>query len=130
MIFCTLGNTNIKNMKKKPATKKVNENENKSMFRQAGEMIGTLGAQIIQAKDSLVDFVSDEVVVAKKATDKMANKVKKVFKKKPLKKAVKKVVKKAKKTVKKVPLKKPAKKIAKKSIKNAKKPLPPKKKKS
>ena len=130
MIFCILGNTNINIMKKKTVTSKVNENENKSMFRQAGEMIGTIGAHIMLAKDSIIDFVSDEAVVAKKATDKMAKKVKKAFKKTPIKKAGKQVVKKAKKTVKKVPLKKPVKKIAKKTVKFSKKVLSPKKKKS
>jgi hypothetical protein len=70
--------------------KSISENENsaesdKSVFRQAGELIGTIGAQIANGTGKVVDFVSDEATIVKKAIKKKLAK-KNTPKKKPVKK--------------------------------------------
>jgi hypothetical protein len=100
-------------MKKNAAVKAGMNSDDKSIFRQAGEMIGGIGARIVHAKDNIVGFVSDEYVEAKKVTKKIAGKVKKVAKK-PVKKVTKKTAK-AKKSAKKVLRKKSTNKAVKKS---------------
>ena len=67
-------------MKKKSAAKKqqiagINE---KTVYRQAGELIGTIGAHIALGTGRVVNFVSDEVTIVKKAIKK------KLAKKSPL----------------------------------------------
>jgi hypothetical protein len=106
-------------MKKKAVSTEVSVKENKSIFRQAGEMIGSIGAHIVQAKDNVVEYVSDEVGIAKKTTGIISKKIKKAFKKNPLVKAEEKVAKKVKKAVKKSPLKKQMKKTIKKAVKTS-----------
>jgi hypothetical protein len=78
-------------MKKKAPAQKTQNAEDKSLLKQAGEVIGSVGDHIVQAKDSVVDFVADEVVVVKKTARKIARKVKKAVKKTPANKIVKKV---------------------------------------
>ena len=57
----------------------------KSVFHQAGELIGTIGAQIANGTGKVVDFVSDEATIVKKAIKKKLAK-KNTPKKKPVKK--------------------------------------------
>jgi hypothetical protein len=114
-------------MKKKSTSEDVNqsESEDKSVFRQAGELIGSIGAHIVQGKDKVMDFMSDEVTIVKKAIKKKLAK-KSLPKKKAKTKVTKKIVKKTarklapKKTAKKRPTKfvRKAKKAAKKSASN------------
>jgi hypothetical protein len=57
----------------KKETHSENENSSasdKSVFRQAGELIGTIGAQIANGTGKVVDFVSDEANIVKKAIKK------------------------------------------------------------
>ena len=102
--------------------KSISENENhaesdKSVFRQAGELIGTIGAQIANGTGKVVDFVSDEATIVKKAIKKKLAK-KTIPKKKQTKKASSVP---AKKSVKKKATKKSVKKNAPK--KTSKKPV-------
>ena len=80
------------NMKKKSVAASVNGSgsEVKGLFRQAGELIGSIGAHIADGKDKILDFVSEEVTVVKKTIKK------KLARKKPVKKIIKKA---ARKTV-------------------------------
>jgi hypothetical protein len=87
-------------MKKNTVKANVHTIEEKSIFRQAGEVIGGIGAHIVNAKDSVMDFVSHEFDNTKKRAKKMGKKVKKAAKKVPVRKLAKKTAK--KKTVKKV----------------------------
>jgi len=102
-------------MKKKAISKDVQEATDKSIFRQAGEMIGSIGAHIVNAKDIVVDFVSDEAVLAKNGAKKMVKQVKKATKRTPAKKTTRKPARKTKSGAKKTPLKKSAKKVMKKT---------------
>jgi len=99
-------------MKKKNPSKKVRRSasEEKTVYRQAGELIGSIGAHIAMGTTRVVDFVSDEATVVKKAIKK------KLAKKAPQKKkAIKKVLSKAaNKPVKKTARKKSVKKAGKK----------------
>jgi len=93
-------------MKKKKASikQKSSGSREKTLYRQAGELIGTIGAHIALGTTRVVDFVSDEATIAKKA-------IKKKFAKKsaPKKKAIKKVASKAaKKSASKTTPRKPA----------------------
>jgi hypothetical protein len=114
-------------MKKKNSSKKVRRSasEEKTVYRQAGELIGTIGAHIAMGTTRVIDFVSDEATVVKKAIKKkLAKKApqkkkaikKKLAKKAPQKKkAIKKVLSKAaNKPVKKTARRKSAKKAGKK----------------
>jgi hypothetical protein len=109
------------NIMKKNSTKSAvngSESDNKSAFRKAGELIGSIAAHAVIVKDNVVGFVSDEVKVASKAVKKAVKKItrkKSVQKAKP-KRAIKKAV---KKTAKKASLKKAPKKALKKSAKKA-----------
>ena len=107
------------NKKSTKPTLKDSESEDKSVFRQAGDLIGNIGAHIVEAKDSVLGFVSDEVKVVKKAVKKVA---KKITKKSPAKKTTpKKTIKKTvKKTVKKISPKKAVKRVTKKVAKKRK----------
>ena len=53
-------------MNKKTKAPEAVDSEEKSLFRQAGEVIGSIGAHIVLAKESVVDFVSAEAESAKK----------------------------------------------------------------
>ena len=111
-------------MKKNSDSANVHSTEDKSIFRQAGEVIGSIGAQISIAKDNVVDFVQHEVVAAKKTARKIGKKVSKATKGSTVKKAAKKVVKKVKKATNTTPIKKAVKKAVKKTgqrkpVKNA-----------
>jgi len=90
-------------MKKKSAKKKIVSAE-KSIFRIAGEAIGTIGHEIAEGKDKLVE--------ASQAAIEKINSVKKSISKKISKKTVKAATKK-----KLAPARKAAKKIAKKLVK-------------
>jgi len=63
-------------MKKKVVSKAVqNSNKgDKSLFRKAGEVVGAIGAQIVHSKDSVAEFVSEEVGVVKNAFRKQIKK--------------------------------------------------------
>src|ERR1700738_1274355 len=107
--------------KKIPAT---TSKEQHSLFDQAGEILSGIGHKISDAKDNVVGFVTDEIVVVKKEAKKIAKKIKKAVKKSPAKKVAKKVAKKAapkkkavKKAVKKIVRKAPAKNVPKKAVK-------------
>ncbi|MDP9041602.1 MAG: hypothetical protein M3N30_06435 [Bacteroidota bacterium] len=106
--------------KKSPSASETSSgSEDKSLIHRAEALLGSIGEHIVEAKDSIVGFVSDEVTVVKKAVKKAA---KKIARKAPVKKASpKKSAKKAspKKTVRKV-VKKAAKKIVKKSSRKRK----------
>ena len=104
------------NMKKKSKSTDLTPSgsEDKSLIHQAGELFGSIGEHITEAKDSVAGFVSDEVKVVKKAIKKVAKKIarKASAKKATPKKAARKV---SSKSVVKKPVKKAAKKTAKKS---------------
>lgn len=102
--------------KKKSGTEK-SETETKTVLQQAGDIMSSIGDHILQAKDTVADFVSNEAVVVKKAAKKIIRKVKKAAKKAPVKKAAKKTAKKINTIKKKVnkTVKKKAKKIARKT---------------
>src|ERR1700722_7664168 len=102
-------------MKKKSLSKNENSPESdKSVFRQSGELIGTIGAQIANGTGKVVDFVSDEETIVKKAFKKKlakkntpkkklakkssSAKTKKPAKKQSVKKASKKPVRKTRKS--------------------------------
>lgn len=74
-------------MKKGTHSENENSSSDKSVFRQAGELIGTIGAQIANSTGKVVDFVSDEATIVKKAIKKKlakkANQKKKPGKKVP-----------------------------------------------
>jgi hypothetical protein len=108
-------------MKKKAIPIDANNSEDKSIYRQAGEAIGSLGAHIVHAKDNVVNLVSEEVVAVQEVAKKISRKVKKVTSRAPVKKAVKKVARKVKKAAKKAAAKKSVKKIAKSAKKTIKK---------
>jgi hypothetical protein len=102
-------------MKKKSIAASVNGTvtEEKGLFRQAGELIGSIGAHIADGKDKILDFVSEEVTLVKKTIKK------KLAKKQPVKKVIKKAAKKLslKKTARKpVSKKAPAKKASSKKV--------------
>ena len=99
-------------MKKKTVKKKAVAKA-KSAFRIAGEAIGTIGHEIVEGKDKLVE-------VSEAAVEKF-NSVKKAISKKIAKKKIKPAVKK-----KAVAVKKSAKKIVKKAAKKIKKAAPKK----
>lgn len=104
-------------MKKKNPSKVENSpaSDEKTLFRHAGELIGTIGAQIALGTAKVVDFVSDEANVMKKVIKKKLNK-KAAQKKKVVNKASPKATRKPiKKTA---PKKKKARKVVKKSAVN------------
>jgi hypothetical protein len=106
-------------MKKKNLSKKKQQpsSEVKTVYRQAGELIGSIGAHIALGTGRVVNFVSDEATGIKKAIKKKLGK--RVVKKK---KAIKNVLSKAaNKTAKKTARKKSAKKGGKKSVQNVRK---------
>lgn len=78
-------------MKKKASALKVKEAEEKNLFRQTGEVIGSIGAHVVNATNHVVDFVADEMAHAKRAVGQIAKKVKKASKKRPVKKSSKKL---------------------------------------
>ena len=86
----------------------------KSVFHQAGELIGTIGAQIANGTGKVVDFVSDEATIVKKAIKKKL--AKKINQKKKPGKKVSAVT--AKKSAKKKATKKASKKPARKARKS------------
>jgi hypothetical protein len=59
-------------MKKKPDPKEANSAtaEEKSIFRQVGEVIGSIGAHLSIGKDKIADFVSQEVKIVKRTVKK------------------------------------------------------------
>jgi hypothetical protein len=57
-------------MKKKAVEVKTGGANEKSFFRQTGEVIGSIGAHIANATDHIVEFVASEVTHAKKALKK------------------------------------------------------------
>jgi hypothetical protein len=61
--------------------------DEKTVFRQTGELIGTIGAHIALGTAKVIDFVSDEATVVKKVIKKKLAK-KTVQKKKPVKKVL------------------------------------------
>ena len=73
-------------MEKKNSATATPATEEKSILQQAAELMGSIGDKIVDAKDTVVDFVSDEAIVVKKAAKKLAKKVKKAVKKAPAKK--------------------------------------------
>lgn len=115
-------------MAKKSSVNSTAKTDQPGLFDQAGEALGHIGEKISDAKDSVVDFVSTEVVLVRKAAKKIARKVKKAVKKTPAKKApVKKAA--VKKAVRKVGKKAaPKKKAAKKPVKKSARKAAPKKK--
>jgi len=73
----------------------------KSIFRSAGELVGTVAQEVVAGKDKLVNAVSTEVTAIKKAVKKKIAKKKKAAPKKkvtPKKKATGKAKKSARKT--------------------------------
>jgi len=99
---------------KSTVTSRAKTNE-KGIFRQAGEIIGSIGFHIVNGKDKVVGAVSDEYNIVKRAIKKKlakkkttsGSKTKKVSKKASPKKTAKKSVHKVKKITKKVsPVKK------------------------
>ena len=98
-------------MKKNAITENEEDLQEKSYFRQAGEAIGSLGAQMVNAKDHVVNFMQHEVTTAKKTARKIGKKLTKAVKRRSIKNAAKKVAKKAKMETAKVP------KLAKKAAK-------------
>jgi len=76
----------------------------KSIFRSAGELVGTVAHEIAEGKDKLVNAVTTEVAVIKKVVKKKLAK-KKALKKKSTPK--KKTAKKAKKATKRIKKSKP-----------------------
>jgi excinuclease UvrABC helicase subunit UvrB len=106
-------------MKKKNPSKEEHStaSDEKTVFRQTGELIGTIGAHIALGTAKVIDFVSDEATVVKKAIKKKL--AKKAVQKK---KAVKKVLPiAANKPVKKIARKKTTKKGGKKFARNTRK---------
>lgn len=91
--------------KKNPSGKRKSSGSGeKTIYRQAGELIGTIGAHIALGTARVVDFVSDEATVVKNAIQK-----KLVKNSAPKKKGVKKVATKAaSKTTSKTTRRKPA----------------------
>ena len=83
------------------------------LLNQAGEILSHIVDKISDAKDSVGEFVSTEVVFVKKAAKKIARKVKKAIKKTPAKRAVKRAARKL--TKKAAPRKKTVSKSVKKS---------------
>src|SRR5664279_580635 len=63
-------------MKKKTVSKQNHapSAEDKSLFRQAGEIIGSIGAHIVEGKNKVVEFVSHEVTVVRKTVKKKLSK--------------------------------------------------------
>lgn len=93
--------------------KKKNAKKEKTIYRKAGEAIGTLGHEIVEGTEKLVEATQN---IAGKVSDLISSKKKKVAKKKSaIKQAVKKTVKKVAKKAVSVKKKSPAKKkVAKK----------------
>ena len=93
---------------KSTVTSRAKTNE-KGIFRQAGEIIGSIGFHIVNGKDKVVGAVSDEFNIVKKAIKKKlakkkttsGSKTKKISKKASPKKTAKKVVNRVKKSAKK-----------------------------
>lgn len=98
-------------MKKKSKQVKTKKSSEKSIFRQVGEVVGSIGAHIVQAKENVAGFVSDEATMVKKTAKKIAKSIKKAPPKKRQKKQLKKGLKAMERPVKKV-ISKTAKKIA------------------
>jgi hypothetical protein len=127
-------------MDKKDNAPATTDSEDKSILQQAADLMSNIGSRIVDAKDTVVDFVADEAIVVKKAAKKIARKVKKAVKKAPVKKAANKLVKKAapkkkaakktiRKAVKRIASKAPSKKSVKKAVKKIAKKAAPKNKK-
>jgi len=79
-------------MKNKNPSKKAGKpaTGSKTLSRKAGELIGTIGARIAIGTAKVVDFVSDEAMVVKKAIKKKL--AKKTVRKKPVNKKLRKKV--------------------------------------
>jgi hypothetical protein len=114
-------------MKKKSTKKKIVSAE-KSIFRIAGEAIGTIGHEIAEGKDKLVDASQaavEKINSVKKSISKKISKkrVKAATKKKlaPARKAAKKIARKVEKKIAKKTKKSAPKKTAKKSVAGSKK---------
>ena len=100
---------------RKKASQKPDQSTEKSIYHKGGEWIGGIGATIVEAKDTVVDFVSEESTVIKKAAKKVAKRFKKTAKKAPIRKAA--VKKNASRSAKKSAAKKTTKKSVKKTVK-------------